>query len=398
MYDDPGEALPTDPGRRGAAGIFPGSHAVEPLPGSEVHQTALSDHHRALGARMVPFAGWEMPVQYQGIIEEHRAVRTAAGLFDLSHMGELYVEGAQADRALDAALVTTPSKLTVGRAHYSMITAEDGSVLDDLIVYRLDTTKYMVVANASNVETVVAALKERLAGFDAKLDDATMRTSLVAIQGPASAAILQPLTSVDLSQLKYYACAAGTACGVTALIARTGYTGEDGFELFIDWNDAGQVWDALLEAGRDRGLVPVGLGARDTLRLEAGMPLYGQELDRSTTPFEAGLGRVVKFDKPDDFLGRAALEAAKDAPRKALVGLRLTGRGIARTGYPVYLPASPEPAGVVTSGTSSPTVGAPIAMAYLPVGTMVGTAVEVGVRNQRVAAEVVALPFYRRSS
>ena len=363
-----------------------------------MHQTALVDRHRALGARMVPFAGWDMPVQYAGIIEEHHAVRTAAGLFDLSHMGELYVEGSEADRALDAALVTTPSKLAVGRAHYSMITADDGSVMDDLIVYRLDTTKYMVVANASNVATVVEALRERLTGFDASLDDATMRVSLVAIQGPKSVAILQPLTSVDLSQLKYYASVAGTACGVDALIARTGYTGEDGFELFVKWDDAPAVWDALLEAGSADGLVPVGLGARDTLRLEAGMPLYGQELDRSTTPFEAGLGRVVKFDKPDQFSGRAALEAAKDAPRKALVGLRLTGRGIARTGYPVYLPASPDPAGVVTSGTSSPTVGAPIAMAYLPVGTAVGTPVEVGIRNQRVAAEVVALPFYRRPS
>ncbi len=347
---------------------------------------------------MVPFAGWEMPVQYAGIIEEHHAVRTAAGLFDLSHMGELYVEGMQADRALDAALVTTPSKLAVGRAHYSMITADDGSVMDDLIVYRLDTTRYMVVANASNVDTVVAALKERLVGFDATLEDGTRKVSLVAIQGPKSAVILQPLTSVDLSQMKYYASAQGTACGVPALIARTGYTGEDGFELFVEWADAEKVWDTLLAAGADRGLSPVGLGARDTLRLEAGMPLYGQELDRGTTPFEAGLGRVVKFDKPDDFAGRAALEAAQHAPTKALVGLRLTGRGIARTGYPVYLPAAPEPAGIVTSGTASPTVGAPIAMAYLPVGTSVGTAVEVGIRNQRVAAEVVALPFYRRPS
>ncbi len=363
-----------------------------------MHQTALNDRHLALGARMVPFAGWNMPVQYQGIIEEHRAVRTAAGLFDLSHMGELYIEGAEADRGLDAALVTTPSKLAVGRAHYSMITAEDGSVMDDLIVYRLDTTRYMVVANASNVATVVAALKERLAGFDASLDDSTTKVSLVAIQGPKSAAILQPLTSIALSELKYYASVAGTACGVQALVARTGYTGEDGFELFVEWNDAPKVWDTLLEAGAADGLVPVGLGARDTLRLEAGMPLYGQELDRETTPFEAGLGRVVKFDKPDAFAGRAALEAAKDAPRKALVGLRLTGRGIARTGYPVYLADSPEQSGVVTSGTASPTVGAPIAMAYLPVGTAVGTAVEVGIRNQRVAAEVVALPFYRRPS
>jgi len=362
-----------------------------------MHRTALHDRHHALGARIIPFAGWEMPVQYQGIIEEHRAVRTAAGLFDLSHMGELYVDGSESAQALDSALVTAPSKLAIGRAHYSMIAAEDGSVMDDLIVYRLGATKYMVVANASNVETVVAALKERLHPFDATLEDATRQVSLVAIQGPLSAGILQPLTTADLSQLKYYASVQGTACGVPALIARTGYTGEDGFELFVAWGDAETVWSALMDAGRGRGLMPVGLGARDTLRLEAGMPLYGQELDRETTPFEAGLGRVVKFDKAGEFTGRAALEASKDAPRKTLVGLRLTGRGIARTGYPVYLPGRDGQVGVVTSGTSSPTVGAPIAMAYLPPDSAaIGTAVEVGIRNQRVAAEVVAMPFYRR--
>jgi len=364
-----------------------------------VLQTALDARHRALGARMIPFAGWEMPVQYAGLVEEHHAVRNAAGLFDLSHMGELYIKGAEADRALDAALVTTPSKLALGRAHYSMICAPDGSVMDDLIVYRLGDTSYLVVANASNVATVSAALRERLVGFDASLDDATMRTSLVAIQGPKAVEILQPFTDFDLTQLKYYAAVQTTACGVSALLARTGYTGEDGFELFVLWDDGVTVWDTLLKAGSPVGLIPVGLGARDTLRLEAGMPLYGQELTRETTPFEAGLGRVVKLDKPGDFVGRAALEAAKDRPGKQLVGLKLTGRGIARTGYPVYLPAASEACGTVTSGTTSPTVGAPIAMAYVPpASAAVGTALEVGVRNQRVAAEVVALPFYKRAT
>lgn len=362
-----------------------------------MHQTALDAVHRALGARMIPFAGWDMPVQYSGLVEEHHAVRQAAGLFDLSHMGELYLEGGEADRALDHALVTTPSKLAVGRAHYSMICAPDGSVIDDLIVYRLGETRYLVVANASNAEVVAAALRERLAGFDASLDDASMRTSLVAIQGPLAREILQPFVGADLTGLKYYAVLDTTVCGVPALVARTGYTGEDGFELFVVWDDAERIWNALLEAGKDRGLIPCGLGSRDTLRLEAGMPLYGQELDRATTPFEAGLGRVVKFDKGGDFVGRAALEGVKDAPTKTLVGLRLTGRGIARTGYPVYLPAAPDACGVVTSGTSSPTLGAPIAMAYLPPAhAAVGTVVEVGVRNQRVTAEVIALPFYRR--
>ncbi|MGH7581954.1 MAG: glycine cleavage system aminomethyltransferase GcvT [Gemmatimonadales bacterium] len=364
-----------------------------------MHQTALDARHRALGARMIPFAGWEMPVQYHGLVEEHRAVRSAAGLFDLSHMGELYVSGAGAAAALDYAVATAPSKLSIGRAHYSMICAPDGGVIDDLIIYRLGDQRYMVVANASNAAAVATALRERLPSFDAAFDDASMRTSLVAVQGPRAAAILQPFVDRDLTGLKYYAGIDVTACGVGAFVARTGYTGEDGFELFVAWDDAIPVWDALLDAGRDRGLVPVGLGARDTLRLEAGMPLYGQELDRETTPFEAGLGRVVKFDKPSDFVGRAALEAAKDHPRKMLVGIRVTGRGIARTGYPVYLPAAPEPCGVITSGTASPTLGAAIAMGYVPVGQgAVGSAFEIGIRQQRAAAEVAPLPFYRRST
>lgn len=362
-------------------------------------KTALLDRHVALGARMVPFAGWEMPVQYQGLVEEHKAVRSAAGLFDLSHMGELWIKGAEADRALDYALVTQPSKLAIGKAHYSMICAADGSVMDDLIVYRLGETRYLVVANGANAEVVSAALRERLDGFDASLDDASMRTSLVAIQGPKAAEILQPFIDVDLSTVKYYSGREATAFGLPVLLARTGYTGEDGFELFTLWDDALPIWDGLLAAGKDAGLVPVGLGARDTLRLEAGMPLYGQELDRATTPFEANLGRVVKFEKEGDFVGRAALAAAKDHPAKTLVGLKLTGRGIARTGYPVYLPAAAEPVGIVTSGTASPTLGYAIAMAYLPPAhAAVGTLVEIGVRAQRVTAEVIAMPFYRRST
>jgi aminomethyltransferase len=364
-----------------------------------VHQTALDSRHRALGARMIPFAGWEMPVQYSGLVEEHRAVRSAAGLFDLSHMGELYITGPDAGKALDAAIVTAPSKLAIGKAHYSMIAAADGGVIDDLIVYRLGETEWLVVANASNAVTVAAALRERIAGFDAELDDASMRTSLVAIQGPRAAEILQPFVPIDLSSIKYYSGTKTTACGVPALLARTGYTGEDGFELFVAWADGVTVWDTLLDAGTSRGLIPAGLGSRDTLRLEAGMPLYGQELNRETTPFEAGLGRVVKFDKPGDFVGRAPLEAAKEKSRKQLVGLKITGRGIARTGYPVYLPAAPEPCGVVTSGTSSPTLGTAIAMAYVPPAHAApGTVVEVGIRNQRTSAEVIALPFYRRSN
>ena len=306
-------------------------------------KTALDARHRALGARMIPFAGWDMPVQYKGLVEEHNAVRTAAGLFDLSHMGEIFITGPDAAAALDYALVTAPGKLAVGRAHYSMICDANGGVIDDLIVYRLGDDA--LHGRAERVECADGRRRRWASdspNFDAMLDDASMRTSLVAIQGPRAAEILQPFVDVDLKTIKYYSGTETTACGVPAILARTGYTGEDGFELFVAWDDAVRVWDTLLEAGAARGLVPAGLGARDTLRLEAGMPLYGQELDRDTTPFEAGLGRLVSFAKPGDFVGRAALERAKDNPRKTLVGLKLAGRGIARIGYPVYLPAAAD--------------------------------------------------------
>ena len=363
---------------------------TSPLP------TPLLDRHEALGARIVEFAGWLMPIQYTGILEEHRAVRTAAGLFDLSHMGELIVEGPEAGKALASALVTDPPSLAVGRAHYSMICAPDGGILDDLIVYRLAEDRFMVVANASNARTVSDALTERLAGHRAVLDDQSLATGLVAIQGPASLDILGALTDLDLGAIRYYGIAEGTVAGIHALVARTGYTGEDGFELFTEVEQAGPLWDAVLAAGRDRGLVPVGLGARDTLRLEAGMPLYGNELDRTTTPFHAGLGRVVKLAKPDDFVGRAALEkVARDGVDRRLVGLVLRERGIARHGYPVLDAAGPT--GVVTSGTMSPTLGQAIAMAYVaPAHVEPGTMLAVEIRGARVAAEVVPLPFYAR--
>ncbi len=258
---------------------------------------------------------------------------------------------------------------------------------------------YIVVAKATNTDLVKAALQQRLAPFDAAFEDGSMRTALVALQGPKAAGILQALTDAKLDTLKYYAIMDGTVAGIPVQIARTGYTGEDGFELFVLWDDAAALWDVLHEAGKPHGVIPCGLGARDTLRLEAGMPLYGQELSREISPFEAGLGRVVKFEKESNFTGRAALERARDTASRKLVGLRLGGRGIARTGYPVYLPGSSEPVGIVTSGTSSPTVGAAIAMAYLPAANAeIGSAVEVGIRNDRVPAEVIALPFYKRST
>ena len=358
--------------------------------------TPLADRHAALGARMVEFGGWLMPLQYSGILEEHRAVRTRAGIFDLSHMGELFVEGPGAAQALAFALTSDPAKLKIGRAHYSMICFPEGGVLDDLIVYRLGEERFMVVANAANATAVSDALAARFEGFGAVLDDRSLAMGLVALQGPRSAGVLGRLTDVALDGLRYYAIAEGHVAGVPALVARTGYTGEDGFEVFVDVAAVGIVWDALLEAGKADGVVPVGLGARDTLRLEAGMPLYGNELGPDTTPFEAGLGRVVDLEKTGDFVGRAALEKARaDGPRRRLVGLAVRGRGIARHGYEVF--AGDRRTGAVTSGTLSPTLGQPIAMAYVaPSEAEPGTIVTVGIRDQRVPAEVVPLPFYRR--
>jgi aminomethyltransferase len=364
----------------------------------QLHTTALTELHRELGARMIDFGGWLMPVQYTGILEEHRAVRERAGLFDLSHMGELFVEGDGAGDALAAALTTDPRSLAVGRAHYSMICAPDGGIIDDLIVYRLGSVRFLVVANAGNAATVADTLAERLRGWKAVLDDRSLATSLVAIQGPRSAGILAGLTDIDLEALRYYAIAEGTVANIPALVARTGYTGEDGFEVFVDWARGPDVWRALQEAGSSAGVIPCGLGARDTLRLEAGMPLYGNELDRSTNPFEAGLGRVVKLDKPGDFVGRAALErVAREGIAKRLVGLVVTGRGIARHGHPVFV--GDRRTGVVTSGTHAPTLGKAIAMAYVAPGDgEPGTILHVEIRDQRVSAEVVPLPFYKRTA
>ena len=361
-----------------------------------IHMTPLTDAHRALGARLIEFGGWLMPVQYGSIVEEHRTVRERVGLFDLSHMGELYVEGPGAGPALAAALVSDPPSLAIGRAHYSMICMPDGGIIDDLIVYRLAEERFLVVANAGNASIVSDTLAERLAGFRAVLDDRSLATGLLAVQGPLAAEVLAPLTDVDLAGLRYYAAAEGTVAGIGALVARTGYTGEVGFEIFLDTAQTAALWEILLEAVRARGGLPVGLGARDTLRLEAGMPLYGNELDLDTDPYEAGLGRVVKLAKPADFVGRPALErAARDGPSRRLVGLVVEGRGIARHGYPVW--SGERRSGVVTSGTQSPTLGLPIAMAYVAPGDAEpGTVVDIEIRDARVPARVVTLPFYRR--
>jgi aminomethyltransferase len=271
-------------------------------------------------------------------------------------------------------------------------------VIDDLIVYRLAEARFLVVANASNAAVVSDALAERLAGHRAILDDRSLATGLIAVQGPIAAGVLGPLTDVDLGSLRYYAAAEGAVAGIPALVARTGYTGEDGFEVFVETGQTVELWDVLLAAVRAAGGGPIGLGARDTLRLEAGMPLYGNELDLATNPYEAGLGRVVKLTKPGDFVGRAALErVARDGPARRLVGLTVEGRGIARHGHPVW--AGERRTGAVTSGTQSPTLGVPIAMAYVaPADAEPGTVVDVEIRDARVPARVSGLPFYRREA
>ncbi|MFD5634728.1 glycine cleavage system aminomethyltransferase GcvT [Streptomyces sp. NPDC127077] len=367
--------------------------------------TALDALHRSLGATMTDFAGWDMPLRYGSERDEHLAVRTKAGLFDLSHMGEITVTGPQAAALLNHALVGNIATVGVGRARYTMICQEDGGILDDLIVYRLaeheaGSPHYMVVANASNAQVVLDALTERAAGFDAEVRDDRDAYALIAMQGPESPGILKAVTDADLDGLKYYAGLPGTVAGVPALIARTGYTGEDGFELFVAPADAEKVWQALTDAGTPAGLVPCGLSCRDTLRLEAGMPLYGHELTTSLTPFDAGLGRVVKFEKDGDFVGRAALEAAaaraEQNPPRVLVGLIAEGRRVPRAGFSVV--AGGEVIGEVTSGAPSPTLGRPIAMAYVDAahaapGT---TGVGVDIRGSHEPYEVVALPFYKR--
>jgi aminomethyltransferase len=362
---------------------------------AQLRRTALHAVHADLGARFTEFGGWEMPVRYGSIIDEHVAVRSAAGLFDLSHMGELRIEGRDAGAGLAAALVNDPRALAVGRAGYSLLCQSDGGVIDDLIVYRLDDERYLVVPNAANREVVAEELRERLAGADAELADETLSTSLVAIQGPAAAAIVTRLSDHPLESVRRYGAAETSVAGTAVLLARTGYTGEDGFELFCAWDDAPSLWQALSDAGRDDRLLPCGLGARDTLRLEAGMPLYGNELDRQTTPFEAGLGWAVALDH--EFIGREALAASAQSPRKRLVGLVLRDRGIARHGYPVARAGETEEVGVVTSGSQSPTLGQAIAMAYVrPEDAAAGTMLDIAVRGAAVPAEVVPLPFYRR--
>lgn len=362
-------------------------------------RSALYEQHRALGATFTDFAGWEMPLRYGSDVAEHHAVRRAAGLFDLSHMGEIAVRGSEAAQALDFALVGALSSLPVGRARYTMMCGYDGGILDDLIVYRLADDDYLVVANASNTTSVLTHLVERCAGYVAQVSDETSRWSLIGVQGPKAVEVLRALVREPFAALKYYAWMSARVAGFPVLLARTGYTGEDGFEIFAE-ADATELWQQLLRRGEPAGLVPAGLACRDSLRLEAGMPLYGHELTRDRTPFEAGLGRVVRLDKSGDFVGRAALaRRCEDGVAATLVGLAARGRRAPRAGQAVLAHLdSGDQVGVVTSGLPSPTLGYGIAMAYVNgAPPQSGAALVVDVRGQAEPVTVVELPFYRRA-
>mgnify|MGYP000676878259 CR=1 FL=1 len=366
----------------------------------KLKQTVLYPEHQALGASFTDFGGWDMPVRYGSDLAEHHAVRESAGLFDISHMAEIWVTGSQAGEFLDYALVNPSSAIALGKAKYSLICAADGGVIDDLIVYHLTENEYLVVANAGNRFNVVEALQERVAGFaDAKVDDQSDDWALIALQGPKAAGMLQGLTDAPLDELKYYAIVAAKVGGIDVLVGRTGYTGEDGFELFTPAAHAREMWQLLLKTG-GADLTPCGLAARDTLRLEAGMPLYGQELDRKHTPYEAGLGKVVRLDREVEFVGKAALaKAAAEPLRTRLVSLVGEGRRAARHGYSVHLPGVEAGIGEVTSGALSPTLQYPVAMAYVDASVNIepGTVLEVDVRGTRQPVTVVNPPFYKRN-
>ena len=364
-------------------------------PRAQLRRTPLTGVHERLGATLTGFAGWLMPLRYGSETAEHNAVRKAAGLFDLSHMGEITVTGPDAAAALDYALVGQPSALAPGRARYTMICAPDGGVLDDLIVYRLSGTEFLVVANAANAEVVLRELTGR-AGSGAEVTDRTDDYALIALQGPNAAGILAPLTDADLAAVKYYASYPATVAGRGLLLARTGYTGEDGYEIYVAPAEGPRLWQEILDAGREFGIQPCGLGARNTLRLEAKMALYGHEIHASITPWEADLAWMVKLDK-GDFVGRAALVKQKEQGiRRKLIGFEMCGRGIARDGYEVQVDG--VPAGWVTSGSPAPFLNKNIGLCYLPVAqATIGRAIEIVIRNQPVAAVTVDTPFYKRA-
>jgi aminomethyltransferase len=357
-----------------------------------LRRTPLWERHRALGGKMVPFGGWDMPVEYSGLSEEHRAVRERAGLFDVSHMGEIRVRGPKAFETVQRLTCNDVAALDDGKVQYSAFLTPEGTFVDDLLTYRIAADDFLLVVNASNTPKDVAWAKAAESS-EAGVEDESPVWAQLALQGPRAEAILQTLTETPLPRITYYRFEAGKVRGVPALLSRTGYTGEDGFEVYLHPDHAVEVWDAILKAGEPHGILPAGLGARDTLRLEACLALYGNDIDDQHTPWEANLGWIVKMKK-GDFQGRDALAKQKEAgvPRK-LVGFEVTGRGIARHGYPLTADGG---TGVVTSGTQTPTVGKPIGLAYVPAEKSApGTSLAIDVRGREVPGVVVPTPFYR---
>ena len=359
-------------------------------------RTPLHALHRRLGARLVPFAGWEMPVQYAGILAEHAAVRNAAGLFDVSHMGQIHLSGSGAVAAVERLVSSPIASLRTGRVRYGLLCNEEGGIVDDVTVYRLADDELMLCVNAANIEKDWRWIV-RHAGGDVALRDRSAETALLAVQGPSAAAVLAPLCDLELAKLRRFAFAEGRVAGVRTLVSRTGYTGSDGFELYFAAESAETLFETLLEAGRAHGLVPAGLGARDTLRLEAALPLYGHELDDTTSPLEAGLERFVKREA-GGFLGAEAIERRAAAGHvRTLVGFVVEGRGIARAEHAIL--SEGVPVGRVTSGAPSPTLGKPIGLGYVPPALSApGTLVEIAIRERGVPARIVRTPFLATST
>ena len=364
------------------------------MPMAEVQRTSLFERHQAAGARFVEFGGWTMPVQYRGLLAEHEAVRERAGLFDVSHMGEIEVEGEGALALCQGLTTNDASTIPVGRAQYTIWCTETGGTIDDTILYRVGEDRYLFCVNASNRSACWEWIRERAdSAQGVRVRDRSAETALLALQGPAASGIVADAAGAWMADLRRFGCAEGELFGVDVFAARTGYTGEDGFELFCPDSEVGGLWDQLLRAGSARGLEPAGLGARDTLRLEAGLALYGHELGPEISPLEAGLGWAVKLDA-EPFVGRDALATERaEGSRRTLIGLEITGRGIARAEYPVL--ADGRPVGVVTSGTKSPTLGKAIALALVDT-EWVDATLSVEVRGRQVSAARVELPFYRR--
>ncbi len=371
------------------------SNATQPAP--TLKRTPLFEQHQALGGRMVEFGGWEMPVQYRSIIEEHRAVRQRAGLFDVSHMGEFRIEGPGALDFLQYLAPNDVAKLEINQVLYTQLCLPTGGTIDDCTLYHLADQQYLLVVNASTTDKDWAWVQQHAQGFDlTRLENASSEYALLAFQGPKAQAILQPIADINLTTIPYYHCRAGAIAGVQALISRTGYTGEDGFELYHDASQAPRLWNAILEAGRAEGALPIGLGARDTLRLEASFCLYGHELTDDITPLEAGLGWSVKLDKGVDFLGREALARQKaEGLKRKRIGIEMLDRQVCRAGYALL--ANGQQIGELTSGTIGPTIEKTIGMGYVPPEfAKPGTALEVDIRGKHLPAKVVPMPFYKR--